>query len=142
VTLDVPTPGRVSSDGTWLAVTPRSNPPVVRLYRVADLATTAAYSSVGSQQMFNLPEDAQVSRGSLFVASTPNNVVHVWRDAATAAAGQPAEVILGATTATPIPPPTIGASTFFWPGSIAWDGSYLWVGEFKFSNRVLRFTAR
>ncbi|MBM4185497.1 MAG: hypothetical protein FJ207_14975 [Gemmatimonadetes bacterium] len=141
VTLDVPSPGRISSDGTWFAITPRANPPVVRLYRVSDLATTAAYASVGGSPMFNLPEDAQVSRGSLFVASTPNNVVHVWRDAATAATGLPAEIILGAASATPVPPPTIGASTFFWPGAVAWDGSYLWVGEFKFSNRVLRFTA-
>ncbi len=142
VTLDVPSPSRISSDGTWLAVTPGNNPPTVRMYRVADLTSTSAPANVGGAGTFNLPSDAQVSRGSLFVSSTPNNVVHVWRDAAKAVAGTPAEIVLGALAATPIPPPTIGTSTFFWPGSMAWDGSYLWVGEFKFSNRLLRFSAR
>lgn len=38
--------------------------------------------------------------------------------------------------------PRTGQSTFFWPGVPAFDGSYLWLGEYKFSNRLLRFTVR
>lgn len=141
VTLDVPAPARISSDGTWLAVS-LVDSPTVRLYRVADLASNPEPMIVGGPGTFNRPQDAQVSRGSLFVSSTPNNVVHVWRDAASAAAGRPADVILGALAASPVPPPALGTSTFFWPGAIAWDGNYLWVGEYKFSNRLLRFAAR
>jgi hypothetical protein len=97
---------------------------------------------VGGPGTFNLPQGGQVARGSLFVSSTNNNVVHVWRDVANAAAGRPADVILGAASATPVPAPAIGTATFFWPGAIAWDGSHLWIGEHKFSNRLLVFGAR
>jgi hypothetical protein len=36
--------------------------------------------------------------------------------------------------------PETGRSTLFWPGAPVFDGSYLWLGEFKFSNRLLRFS--
>jgi hypothetical protein len=140
VTLDVPGPSRISSDGTWLAVT-LTMTHRVRLYRVDQLAASASYAEVGGVGTFNLPQEGHVERGSLFVANTTSNIVHVWRDVAAAAAGQPPDVILGAATATPHPPRT-GASTLFWPGTVAFDGSYVWVGEFKFSNRIVRYSVR
>jgi len=141
VTLDLQEPSRLSSDGTWLAVT-QTFAHAVRLYRVATLATQASAAVVGGPGTFNLPQSGVVARGSLFIANTTSNLVHVWRDAADAAAGRPADVLLGATSATPVPPPRIGQNTFFWPGASAFDGSYLWVGEFKFSNRIVRFSVR
>lgn len=54
-------------------------------------------------------------------------------------AARPPDAVLGATDLRPRGP-AIGQDTLFWPGAVAYDGSRLWVGEFKFSNRVLRFT--
>ncbi len=140
-TLSMPEPTRLSSDGTWLAVT-LTNTHVVRLYRVSTLATQPEYATVGGVGTFNLPQSATVARGSLFVSATNFNVVHGWRDAGDAALGRPADLIIGASAATPVPPPRITQRTLFWPGGVAFDGSYLWVGEFKFSNRLLRYTVR
>jgi hypothetical protein len=134
-------PTRLSSDGTWLAVT-QMDLHTVRLFRVSELRDGATGTAVGGAGTFNLPQHGLVARGALFVANTTSNVVHAWRDAASAAAGRPADVILGSPDGQLVQPPRIGRSTFFWPGAIAFDGAYLWVGEFKFSNRILRFTAR
>ncbi|MBI4503806.1 MAG: hypothetical protein HY700_21920 [Gemmatimonadetes bacterium] len=114
----------------------------MRLYRVATLASQPVAAVVGGPGTFNLPQSGVVSRGALFIANTTSNLVHLWRDAADAAAGRTADVLLGATSVTPVPPPRITENTFFWPGAAAFDGSYLWVGEFKFSNRILRFSVR
>ena len=34
----------------------------------------------------------------------------------------------------------IGKDKLFWPAVPAFDGRYLWVGEFKFSERIVRFS--
>ncbi len=36
--------------------------------------------------------------------------------------------------------PWIGPDTLFYPAALAFDGTYLWVAEFKFSERLLRFS--
>ena len=48
-------------------------------------------------------------------------------------------VILGADSLADTSP-GIGPDTLFYPGALAFDGTYLWVGEFKFSERLLRFS--
>jgi hypothetical protein len=87
-----------------------------------------------------LPQGAKLARGGLFVGNTNNNRVHLWRSVDDAAAGRPADVVLG--NANPGAPPQATASGFFWPGSAAYDGTYLWIGEFKFSGRLLRHSVR
>jgi hypothetical protein len=138
-TLNVPRVTRLSSDGTWLAATATEAQSIV-LFEVARLAEGAAGAVVGGAGRFNLPQAAVVAGGSLIVASTNFNQVHLWRRVADAVAGRAADVVLGAPGAGPSPQAT--ASTLFWPGAPAFDGGYLWVGEFKFSGRLLRFSAR
>ena len=38
--------------------------------------------------------------------------------------------------------PRTGKASLFWPACAAYDGTYLWLGEFKFSERLLRFSPR
>lgn len=77
--------------------------------------------------------------GALFVADTNSNRVLGWRDAADACNGRMRDAVLGASDLAPRTP-AIGQDTLFWPGAVAFDGRRLWVAEFKFSNRILRFT--
>jgi len=77
----------------------------------------------------------------LFVADTGFDRVLIWNDIADALAGKSADVILGASDFQDTSP-QIGADKLFWPCTLAFDGSYLWVGEFKFSERILRFSVR
>lgn len=65
----------------------------------------------------------------------------VWRNFEDAVAGKGADVVLGEENLEE-KTPEIGKDKLFWPSGIDFDGSYLWVGEFKFSNRVLRFSVR
>jgi len=139
-TLSVNGPSRLSSDGTYLAVT-QTFDHAVRVFRVAELSANAAGSRVGGVGVFNLPQGATVAAGALFVANTSFNGLHVWRNAEDAMASRPAGAILG-TNAGPGKAPQIGDATLFWPGGAAFDGSYLWLGEFKFSQRLLRFGVR
>jgi len=138
--IDVRRPGRLASDGTWLAVIPFEQQTVL-LYRVAELAAGGRPGVVGGPGRFNLPGSALVAEGHLFVADTCFSRVHAWARVEDAIAGRPRDVVLG----DPDPEdrrPEIGRNRLFWPGALAFDGSYLWVGEFKFSGRVLRFSPR
>jgi hypothetical protein len=116
---------------------PQSSP-ALWVFGVADLAAAAAPIPVGGPGMLNLPEGAIVAGPRLIVANTPNNKILMWNNIEDAARRRPPDLVLGGTSAAP-EPPRIGRSTMFWPGTVAFDGSYLWVGEYKFSNRVLRF---
>ncbi|MFM9049628.1 MAG: hypothetical protein ACKOMX_06245 [Actinomycetota bacterium] len=138
-TLTVPRVTRLSSDGTWLAVTVTDQQQVL-LYRVSQLRTAAAPVTVGGNGLFNLPQGAKLARGALIVGNTNNNRVHLWRSVEDAAAGRAADVVLGSQQAAGVPQATAGG--FFWPGSAAYDGTHLWIGEFKFSGRLLRYSVR
>ena len=137
--LNINGPWRLSSDGEYLAVTSIFNYNVY-LYRVADLSVNAMPVSIGSQGTFNLPQNAIVSQGSLFIADTNFNQVHIWQDIEDAINGKNANVVLGEKGF--LNTPMIGTKTLFWPAGLAFDGSYLWVGEFKFSGRLLRFSVQ
>jgi len=110
-TLSVNGPSRLSSDGTYLAVT-QTFDHAVRVFRVAELSANAAGSRVGGVGVFNLPQGATVAAGALFVANTSFNGLHVWRNAEDAMASRPAGAILG-TNAGPGKAPQIGDATLF-----------------------------
>jgi hypothetical protein len=136
-------PGRLSSDGTWLAVPVegQGGPHSVKLYRVADLpgSTTPVRSIQSPQVQLNLPGGCTVSRGSLFIADTSFNRVLCWSNIADAVAGLAPSVVLGATSLADTNP-EVGRDKLFMPGALSFDGQYLWVGEFKFSSRLLRYS--
>jgi len=133
-------PGRLSSNGKYLAVT-GLNDHRVYLFKTEDLSSASKPASVGGQGTFNLPQNAILAGESLLIADTGFNRVHLWKDAASAIKGKKADVVLGNTGPTNAPP-RIGRDSLFWPAGLAFDGSRLWICEFKFSGRVLRFDAR
>jgi len=131
---------RLSSDGEYLAAVSLAGPGGnVVLFRVDALARGGDPVTLGGPGKFNLPGGVLVSQGHLFVADTGFNRVQIWTEVADALAGKPADVLLGARDFNDISP-EIGRDKLFWPASLAFDGSYLWVGEFKFSERILRFS--
>ena len=137
-TLAVNQPTRLSSDGTWLAVNSTMGHSA-QIFRVDQIATSGAPTTVGGDGTFNLPEGTTVDGGHLFVADTGNSQVHVWQDVADALAGQSADVILGASGSSDTQP-EITRNQMFWPAVASFDGDYLWVGERKFSGRLVRFS--
>lgn len=141
-TLPVERPERLSSDGTYLAVTTTFDHSVL-IYRIAALGREAPVR-IGGVGRFNLPGSATVAGGMLFVADTPWSRVLIWQRVESAIEqaqrGEFApDVVLGKESLTEHTP-AIGRDTLFWPGAVAWDGDYVWVGEFKFSGRLLRFS--
>jgi hypothetical protein len=87
----------------------------------------------------NLPQGVTLAGGGLFVADTNSNRILAWRDVEEAARGGLPDAVLGATDLRPRGP-AIGQHTLLWPGAVSYDGTFLWVGEFKFSNRVVRYS--
>jgi hypothetical protein len=136
--LDVEGPSRLSSDGTYLAVT-QSQKSTVLLYLVEGLGSDTDPVPIGGVGTFNLPAGVNVAEGHLFVGDTGFARVHVWSDIQDALAGEPADIVLGAEDFDERTP-EIGRDKLFWPATLFFDGSYLWVGEIKFSNRLLRFS--
>jgi len=138
IIIDIERPGRLSSDGQYLAVAATEGGPggSVVLYKISDIVEGKPETILNG--MFNLPQGVLVYDGHLFVGDTGFNAVHIWTDINEATSGKEADIFLGEKGITP----KIGTSTFFWPATIAFDGSYLWVGEFKFSERLLRFSVR
>ena len=73
----------------------------------------------------------------LFVADTGNNKVAIWTDINAALSGQTFNTVISSENREV---PEIGKGSLFWPGTVLYDNNYLWVGEFKFSNRLLRYS--
>lgn len=136
-TIEVENPGRISSDGNYLAVAPFEGQDVL-LFRVEELGRVIRLSG---RNRFNLPGDALVANGQLFVADRSNNRVQVWNRLQDAIDGLPANAYLGAVDDSDTRA-GLGANKLFQPGALAFDGRNLWVGEFKFSTRILRFSPR
>ncbi len=142
-TLTVEKPTRLSSDGDYLLVTCTEGGPggSVRAYAVDGLADDANPLKV--LEGFNLPQGATVSHGHLFIGDTGYNRVLIWEEIKDALVGDNPDVRLGLTEANLLPEqakPQIGKDKLFWPAVPFFDGDYLWVGEFKFSERLLRFS--
>lgn len=144
-TLSVEGAARLSSDGQYLVVTCTLGGPggSVKIYRVDELSDKAQPTILGGVGTFNLPQGAIVSHGHLFVGDTGLNRVLIWEKIESAVAGKNPDVRLGVTkveVSQEEAKPQIGKDKLFWPAIPFFDGSYLWVGEFKFSERLLRFS--
>ena len=131
-------PGRLSSDSKYLAIAATERGPggSIVIYKISDLAGEQPAAILNG--MFNLPQGVLVYDDHLFVGDTGFNAVHIWTDIKDALDGKVADIFLGEKGRTP----KIGGDTLFWPATLAFDGSYLWVGEFKFSERLLRFSVK
>jgi DNA-binding beta-propeller fold protein YncE len=161
-TLKMRSPGRLTSDGSYLCAAPFEGNGI-QLWRVSDFAardgaqlsnlreregrtSTRGLDSrapepltLGGRGQFNLPSECLIAAGRLFVANRSFNRVDVWNRVEDALDGRPADALLGASDAQDRKP-GIERNKLFMPGSLAWGGGYLWVGEFKFSTRILRFS--
>lgn len=142
-TLQLASPRRLQGDATHFVIT-RTDPGAIFVYRWADVGPgmqpVLQLDAAGVRSRFNmnLPEHAIVRNGELFLADTINNRVLYW-SSLEAARSQAPEVIFGATSLNDVTP-EIGRNKLFWPAAMAYDGARLWVGEYKFSNRVVRFS--
>lgn len=134
--LEVRNVTRLMSDGEYLvAVTTEGA--MITIFRVADLKEGAVGQTIGGPGLFNLPQGAMIRDGRLIVANTNFNRVMVWNHVEDAIGRRPADVLLGARNNDGAPELT--QTGLFWPGVVSFDGSFLWVGEFKFSNRLMRY---
>jgi len=144
LTLTIDRPRRLSTDGKYLVVVSVNDKPggSVKVFEIADIKRGQAHpvEISGKWGHFNLPEDALIADGHLFVADTSFNRVLIWDLIESAISGKTPDVILGAADLDDVEP-EIGRDKLFMPGALAWDGSHLWVGEYKFSERLLRFSA-
>lgn len=132
--------GGLSSDGKYLVVSTVGQVGKVLVYKVEGLSSGTRPMAVLQNQYIS-KDKVHVAKGSLFATSTEINQVRGWRNIEDAIAGKAPDVVLGAedledTSA------EIGRNKLFWPNSLAFDGSFLWAGEVKFSNRLLRFSAK
>jgi len=143
-TLKSDRPLRLSSDGQYLVVANSESNDIghIRIYQIDKLQNDSQPQILKfSSLRTNLPQSATVSHGSLFIADTGFNRVLAWKNIADALSGKQPDVILGQNNLKDTAP-AIGKNTGFWPSNVAFDGSFLWVGEFKFSERLLRFDTR
>lgn len=136
--LEVDGPWRLSSDGNYLAVT-TIYAHAVLVYQVEGLTSDREPVTVGGRGDFNLPQSAAVAEGHFFIADTSWSRVLVWNDTEDALSGRDADIILGEDNLSDTKQ-EIGRNKLYWPASLSFDGIYLWVGEFKFSERLLRFS--
>ena len=138
-------PNRIHSDGTTLTVA-RIEPPRVSFFDVATLTTNPSpvKEIVGGPPQpgvvpLNLPQSAITVDGKVFLANTSFNQVVVWESLDDVPSSDNA-VVLGQLSLEGRKPRK-GPDGLMWPGALAFDGASLWVGEFKFSNGLIRFTA-
>ncbi|RKY67323.1 MAG: hypothetical protein DRQ08_00365 [Candidatus Latescibacterota bacterium] len=131
---------RLSSDGEHLAAVGAAEP-AIYLFRVDDIPEGGSPTVLRGEgdARFNLPEGAFLDGKRLYVADTVWNRVLIWDEVPEA--DEPPAVVLGRESLDGDKDwPLATRDRLFWPGAIWFDGYYLWVGEFKFSNRLLRFT--
>lgn len=137
--LTVQRPGRLSSDGQYLAVSaPEEHKTAVQLFAVEGLSASAEPVTIGNERSFNLPMQAILADGDLLIADTGFHRVLIWDDVASAIAGADADHTIGTQSLDP----SIAPGHLFMPGALAWGGGHLWVGEYKFSGRLLGYTTQ
>ena len=106
---------RIRSDGSWLIGTSLYNAPHVLAWSVTSLGQNVAPSGTVGYQM-NLPQDALVSNGVLYVADTSYHRILAWNSISSALAGASPDAFLGATSSTDtsdrkLPTPTTAGSS-------------------------------
>lgn len=147
-TLEVRHPRRLSVSDEHLAVVVQSgyelgNLPRVQVFGLQDLKTQGPTMGIRTltnkarEHVLQNPQDVCLAGQRIFLANTFGHNVMIWNNLQQALAGQPADLILGQED--PMASPLASRSRLVMPGALAFDGSYLWVGEFKFSQRLLRF---
>lgn len=147
-TLEVRHPRRLSVSDEHLAVVVQSgyelgNLPRVQVFGLQDLKTQGPTMGIRTltnkarEHVLQNPQDVCLAGQRIFLANTFGHNVMIWNDLQQALAGQPADLILGQEE--PMASPLASRNRLVMPGALAFDGSYLWVGEFKFSQRLLRF---
>lgn len=131
-------PVTFAGDGQYIAL--KRGEFEVAIYQKSDTELKNPLKVFG-RGFVNLPEDALVSFGKLFISDTGKHRVLIWNKVESAISGGDPDVILGQDSFESNEP---RATKFglFRPASLSFDGSYLWVGERKFSNRILRFSVR
>ena len=108
----------------------------LQVYDIDSLSNNSVPTTIGNPGDFNGIQSVVVTENHLFVVDSGNNRVLVWNDIEDALSGSGADAILGTNNNRP----EIGRNKLYWPASVSFDGSYLWVGEYKFSERILRFS--
>ncbi len=143
-------PMQVSTDGKRLVVADQSNRRVLVWKEMPTQNGQAADFEINiidhSKSIADLPPTAQLSiiggayvyDNKLFVADTGNNRVLAWSKFPQSGEDEP-DIVLGQPNFT-TSYRTNSKDALFMPFYLSFDGSYLWVGEFKFSNRLLRFS--
>jgi hypothetical protein len=132
--------GKLSTDGKTLVIAGRGvwSVSVQALLGGARLKKATIWG-VSSQHHPALTADVDGQR--LALADRDLNRVLIWSDIEKALRGARPDAILGADDALDTGP-SIGRASLFWPDRVALDGGYIWVGEYKFSGRIMRFSAQ
>ncbi len=151
-TLQVHRPRRLSVSDRYLAVVSQSGYDLddrarVHFFSVPDLKTGARPLTLRSRLETQVqveplaydPQDVLLAGDRLFVANTFGHNVLSWKDVPSALSGQPPDLVLGQSW--PSRPVMATRSSLVLPGALAHGGGRLWVGEYKFSQRLLRFDA-
>ena len=128
---------RLRSDGTWLIGTSLYRAPNILAWSVSSLSLNAVPTGTVGYRM-NLPQDALVANGVLYVADTSYHRILAWNSISAALAGASPDAFLGATSSSDVTP-AHSATDVRWPASLWVANGYLWVGERKFGHRILRY---
>jgi len=151
-TLEVDRPRRLSVSDRYLAVVCQSGYDLdgrtrVQFYPLRDLEHGARPRTLRSrlagtsraEPLADDPQDVLLAGERLFLANTFGNNVLSWKDVPTALDGHPPDLVLGQRWTSKRVVAT--RSSLVMPGALAFAGGRLWVGEYKFSQRLLRFDA-
>jgi len=92
-----------------------------------------------SRSKLRWPVSVATDGEHIIVADTYNNRVLIW-NRFPERNGTPADIVLGQDSFENDLPPRYTRDGLFSPGGIWFDGHFLWVEEFKFSNRILRYS--
>lgn len=96
--------------------------------------------SIPKLYRLDMPQGVFSDGEHLFVADTGNNRVLVWSQFPTTGKEKPG-IVLGQENLEGYYPSN-AKDKLFMPSFLSFDGSYLWVGEFKWSDRLVRFSVQ
>ncbi len=140
-------PGQVSSDGKHLAVADTNNKriliwdlPIKKSGQEPAIIFDSNVTDGFSPYTFNLPKGVFIYNDRLFVGDTGNNRVLIWSKLPKNSNDKP-DIILGQKDFYGRKPSN-AKDGLFSPVYLAFDGHFLWVGEFKWSDRLLRFSVQ
>ncbi len=139
--INVPEPCQISTNGKNLAVASLTHK--IFIWNLPlnkdNLTPNVTLGKIGGSInfSFNLPQGVFLDKQHLFVADTRFNRVLIWNKIPTSPCLP--DIVLGQDNLTATDPSS-KRDRLFMPGHLWFDGSYLWINEFKFSDRLLRFS--